>query len=286
VLLYVALGVVAIGVLVLVVRALGRGGAAAQRLPPADLGLRSDPFGTARPVTPPPRSSPFDPPKRGSPFDPPFDPSSVPAPDDALRAEIAAVLARGDKIGAIKLYRERTGASLLEAKNQVEAWALRGAALPAAPLPEAPRRVPLPPIESRPALLAECDALARTNKISAIKRWPEATHAPLHAAKTLVEALVELGAAGIPGDVVLAAWPETEPARELPAEEPSAFPPARPNFEPEPIGERERAALLEECVAIARGGDKIGAIKKYRERTGMGLRDAKDTIERALGEPA
>lgn len=38
----------------------------------------------------------------------------------ALTAEIGQLLARGKKIQAIKLYRERTGASLDEAKNAVD----------------------------------------------------------------------------------------------------------------------------------------------------------------------
>ncbi len=44
------------------------------------------------------------------------DQNKVAIPPDVLEA-----LRRGDKIGAIKLYREATGAGLAEAKEQVEA---------------------------------------------------------------------------------------------------------------------------------------------------------------------
>ncbi|RSD07943.1 ribosomal protein L7/L12 [Amycolatopsis eburnea] len=37
---------------------------------------------------------------------------------------------------------------------------------------------------------------------------------------------------------------------------------------------------LDEVVALVREGRKIQAIKVYRERTGAGLKDAKDAVER------
>jgi ribosomal protein L7/L12 len=46
-------------------------------------------------------------------------------PDANLTAEVAALLRSGNKIAAIKLWRERTGASLLEAKNAVEDYERR-----------------------------------------------------------------------------------------------------------------------------------------------------------------
>lgn len=67
--------------------------------------------------------------------------------DDALRTEISRLLADGEKIGAIKVYRERTGASLLEAKNAVDALASgappAAADAPAADLAAADRRIAL-----------------------------------------------------------------------------------------------------------------------------------------------
>ncbi len=35
-----------------------------------------------------------------------------------------------------------------------------------------------------------------------------------------------------------------------------------------------------EVVALAQGGKKIEAIKRYRELTGVGLREAKDVVDR------
>ncbi len=37
----------------------------------------------------------------------------------------------------------------------------------------------------------------------------------------------------------------------------------------------------DEVLEMARRGDKIGAIKMYRERTGAGLKEAKDAIDEA-----
>ena len=48
--------------------------------------------------------------------------AAVAAPGDvAWMGEVAALKAQGDKIHAIKLYRERTGLGLKEAKDAVEA---------------------------------------------------------------------------------------------------------------------------------------------------------------------
>ena len=52
----------------------------------------------------------------------PVAPAAAAAPGDvAWMGEVAALKAQGDKIHAIKLYRERTGLGLKEAKDAVEA---------------------------------------------------------------------------------------------------------------------------------------------------------------------
>ncbi len=38
--------------------------------------------------------------------------------------------------------------------------------------------------------------------------------------------------------------------------------------------------ILDEVVALVRQGNKIGAIKLYREKTGVGLKEAKDAVEK------
>lgn len=40
------------------------------------------------------------------------------------------------------------------------------------------------------------------------------------------------------------------------------------------------AGIPEDVVALARGGNTIEAIKRYRELTGAGLREAKDAVDR------
>ena len=53
---------------------------------------------------------------------PPLDAGSAPPPGDvAWMSEVAALKAQGKLINAIKLYRERTGLGLKEAKDAVEA---------------------------------------------------------------------------------------------------------------------------------------------------------------------
>lgn len=112
------------------------------------------------------------------------------------------------------------------------------------------QRLDLPP--AAPALSAEdraaIQALAASgNKIAAIKRVRELTGLGLKAAKEYVEAGGwNLGAA------------------------PAPMPPAAPND------------ALAEVYALARQGNKIAAIKRYRELTGVGLKEAKDYVD-AIG---
>ena len=53
------------------------------------------------------------------PVPPPLDPP-VPAVDAAWMSEVQVLLTQGQKIQAIKLYRERTGVGLAQAKDAVE----------------------------------------------------------------------------------------------------------------------------------------------------------------------
>ena len=91
-------------------------------------------------------------------------------------------------------------------------------------------------------LVAEIQALlAAGRKIEAIKRYREATGAGLAAAKETVEAIERN----------------------------------------EPLPERKSldSAFENEIVGLLEGGKKIEAIKLYRERTGVGLKEAKDAVE-------
>lgn len=46
------------------------------------------------------------------------------------------------------------------------------------------------------------------------------------------------------------------------------------------------AELPDDVRAAASAGDRIGAIKRLRERTGLGLKEAKDELDRLLPAPA
>jgi ribosomal protein L7/L12 len=100
-----------------------------------------------------------------------------------LKVEIAALLQAGNKIQAIKVYREATGVGLKEAKDAVEAFE-QGQMLriPPAPTPTAP-----PTSSNLHAQVIEL--LKLRNKIGAIKAYREATGVGLKEAKDAVEAI-------------------------------------------------------------------------------------------------
>lgn len=90
---------------------------------------------------------------------------------DAGDDPIAALLERGEKIAAIKLYRQQTGAGLAEAKRAIEAWSRRD--------------------DLHGDLTAEVvELLKRGQKFGAIKLYRERTGADLVAAKRAVEDLM------------------------------------------------------------------------------------------------
>jgi len=158
-------------------------------------------------------------------------------------AAISALVTGGNKIEAIKRVRELTGLGLKEAKDYVEG-------LPLAALHELP--TPAPPAGNDDLAapdLAEVSALlAGGNKIAAIKRLRELTGLGLKEAKDYVEGLPLSGA--------------------IPALPPSA------NVA------LAASADLSEVHLLAQQGQKIAAIKRYRELTGVGLKEAKDYVDR------
>ncbi len=102
--------------------------------------------------------------------------SDAPEPiPDSLEAAIRSLLAQGQKIGAIKLYREETGVGLAEAKNAVE---------------QIERGESLPDNEAAPDLEKQIlELLAAGKKIEAIKLYREQTNVGLKDSKDAVEAL-------------------------------------------------------------------------------------------------
>ena len=151
--------------------------------------------------------------------------------DQDLEERIRSLLAEGQKIEAIRVYREATAAGLAAAKEAAEALE-QGHPLPVANELDS---------ELRAELLA---LLQEGQKIEAIKLYRDRTAAPLASAKALVEALARGENPRMSGQLA-------------------------------GVSEEELLALLEQ-------GQKIEAIKLYRERTGAGLKDAKDAVE-AIG---
>jgi ribosomal protein L7/L12 len=109
------------------------------------------------------------------------DADEVPPPPDGDK--LADLIKRGEKIGAVKLYRERTGVGLKEAVDAIEAMQ-RG---------EQPRRHTA--VEAIPAEFPDVVSLIEQGKkIAAIKLYREKTGAGLANSKAAVEALaVEQG---------------------------------------------------------------------------------------------
>ena len=103
-------------------------------------------------------------------------------------SEIRELLAAGRKIEAIRLYRDRYGVGLKEAKDAVEAFE-RGAPLPPAPSP------PSSGLADSPELAAIIDPLLWEGRlIQAIKLYRERSTASLKEAKDIIEArAAELG---------------------------------------------------------------------------------------------
>ena len=98
--------------------------------------------------------------------------------DNDLVARVRSLTEAGQKIEAIKLFRERTGAGLKESKDAVEAIQ-RGQAFPAASLGDRA-------FEDEVATLLE-----QGQKIEAIKRYRERTGVGLKEAKDAVERMAE-----------------------------------------------------------------------------------------------
>lgn len=160
-------------------------------------------------------------------------------------AEVQALLVRGQKIEAIKRVREMTGLGLKEAKDYVDS--IQQGVSPAALSPVSP-----PPSGDPGRVEQEArQILATGTTISAIKRVRELTGLGLKEAKDYVDALQRGGA--------LPALPATTASGAATASAPQ---------------------LEQEARALMARGQKIDAIKRVRERTGWGLKEAKDYVER------
>ena len=211
----------------------------------------------------------------------------APPPGPALQPELDRLIAAGQKIMAIKHYREATGVGLKEAKDAVEA-----------------RMVDAPPAgPAQPALQPELDRLiAADQKIMAIKHYREVTGVGLKEAKDAVEARMEQ----VPrGDGVIAGLqPELDTLLEsgqliaaikhyrtvLPGtglKEAKDVVEAHDAARRAKIGAAVQASLpglqpeLDRLIGL---DQKINAIKHYRTCTSAGLKEAKDAVEARMAE--
>ncbi|GIL28792.1 hypothetical protein NUM_40460 [Actinocatenispora comari] len=151
-------------------------------------------------------------------------------PDAGTVPGVDELLARNDRIGAVKAYRDATGASLRDATDAV-LNRHRGRPTPGSG-------------PGQPDLSEVRQLLHAGRKIEAIKVYRQLTGVGLREAKETVERLAATG--------------------QLPA----------PTRGPDP------AQDLSEVRQLLYAGRKIEAIKVYRQLTGVGLREAKETVER------
>jgi len=115
------------------------------------------------------------------------------SPSDGID-EIKRMVLAGDKIGAIKLYRERSGVGLAEAKSAIEQMQAQWRGFESVEsLP--PKAGPAAPIQTA----AISEALFAGNKIQAIKLYRQQTKADLKDSKRAVEEIEAHLRASAPG---------------------------------------------------------------------------------------
>lgn len=171
--------------------------------------------------------------------------SAIPVP-----VEVLEYLRRNEKIQAIKVLRELRGLSLVDAKNQVEAWLTMPEALIEAPVAIEP--VPAPELDPSETLPLEVLVLlANGEKIQAVKALRETTGLGLAAALAQIDARL---ASPVP----------------LPGS------PAATHVAASAYVAGSLSATVQDCL---RRGLKIEAIKQLRNETGLGLKEAKDLVE-------
>lgn len=106
--------------------------------------------------------------------------------DDSARADIHQLLAANKKVQAIKVFRNRTGAGLLEAKNAIESLQ-RGEPLPpSSTIVDAAKAGPVPWDDLLPRLAT---LKSEGKAIAAIKLLRDRTGLPLRDAKNAVDLL-------------------------------------------------------------------------------------------------
>lgn len=182
-------------------------------------------------------------------------PPSAPPPGIHLEGDTTLRQLIGEKrrLDAIKHVREMTGAGLKEAKNYVDwlSYQMRG---------DGTTTTPITALTSQEKLDAAAhdfevlDALTNGQKINAIKRVRQLTGLGLKEAKDFVDALER-------GDIAIKDGPIVQQP-----EQPDTMAPDDVFYDPE----------IQKYLAQSR---KIDAIKRVRELTSLGLKEAKDLVE-------
>lgn len=179
---------------------------------------------------------------------PPFTPSENRVFDDL--ADIRLLCHKGDKIQAIKLYRERKGVSLEEAKRVIDTISdgtYHVGSVPSQPKPESGTVLNAGQID-------QC--ILNGDKIQAIKLYRELHRVDLRTAKGAVEAREAS---------LLAGSPELFRRPDNVNDRPSSSSDAFSDFDE-----------IDQCIL---NGQKIMAIKLYREKNMVDLKAAKDAID-------
>lgn len=164
--------------------------------------------------------------------------------------QITAAIHAGNKLEAIKLFRQATGVGLKEAKEVIDGMEKNVAAYPPKTTLAAER--PSTVSISREAMSQVFSYLRAGNKIEAIKLYREQTGLGLKEAKDAVDGLEKAVNAGLPIDSMLTAPAPTNPAQ---------------------------GNWMQEVMDEIRAGRKINAIKIYRENSGLGLKESKDAVD-------
>lgn len=162
--------------------------------------------------------------------------------------EIQRLVAAGKKIEAIALYRELSGVSLAQAKEDIEAA-----------IAEVQSSAVETTTHSPETMIVE---LENRRKINAIKMFRELTNVGLKEAKDAI-------------DEIEAVLPHSrEEALARLQEKLTDYPSSKKVASP-PLSDADMQMVLDEL----HNGRKITAIKIYRELTGLGLVEAKDYVE-------
>lgn len=178
----------------------------------------------------------------------------------STREAIEAHARRGEKLLAIKFYRELTGEGLAESKRAVEAFIAAGRWGEGTPFASAAATVPVSAAASPSVDLAALSLLVvRGEKIAAIKALRQMTGWGLAVTKAAVDVYCERR---VWGAEVL------ERAGVAPGEMPVVVP----------------LEALAQAGAFARAGEKIAAIKALRRVVEIGLKEAKNAVERFVAD--